>query len=239
LRTLWKAWQQYVLPHHAVCALCGSAKNRGKELCPTCEEQLKRQAPPICSRCGRRAEDGVCRNCQTYPPRFSRGGVVFVYDGPVREGIHRLKYAADGAACRYLAGEMAAFLSRWPHTAKIDCMVCVPMHWRRWLARGYNPAGRLTRQISRLTGIPFVPGMLRRIRHQIGRANAGAGAQQRRLLSNNNFCTSAKADCRGKCVLVVDDVITSGATLDACATALLRAGAARVFILAAAGVSHT
>jgi ComF family protein len=153
----------------------------------------------------------------------------YAYGGPLRDALHRLKY--DGAS--ELGRVLGALLRETvlPLTGKVDAVTAVPLHPRRLRERGYNQSLLLARPLARALSVPLVPGLLRRVRDtpaQVGKSRA-----ERQVQLNEAICPHR--DARGRRLLVVDDVRTTGATLAAACSALERAGAVSVYTVALAG----
>jgi ComF family protein len=172
-----------------------------------------------------------CANCSADSRAVSRARSIGEYEGALREIVHALKYGGRRSLARPLAAMMRARGAELLEQA--DCVVPVPLHWRREHARGFNQARALARHLGR----PVVDALIRKrhTRPQVElaadrrRANvAGAFGLRRRWLSRPRL--------RGLTVVLIDDVSTTGATLDACAAVLRDAGASAVFALTAARV---
>ena len=155
-----------------------------------------------------------------HPPSFDRARSFGTYEGDLRKLIHLMKY--DGM--RPLAKELGRRLAE---TAKgfeeVDFLVPVPLYRWRWWRRGFNQAELLSAAIARATGIPARPRLLRRTRAT--ESQAGLSNHRRRVNVAGAFAAPRPREVRGRRILLVDDVMTTGATLDACAKALKRAGA--------------
>ena len=169
------------------------------------------------------------------PPAYQRARAAVRYDDVARTLVHALKYQDRT--------DLAPAMGRWMARAgqelldEADVLVPVPLHWRRGWSRRYNQSGALARVISRQSGVKLASEALRRIRadRAADRAVPAAARQQcaGRLQGRR---PSACADIQGRRVVLIDDVLTSGATTDACARALLRAKAAQVDVLVFARV---
>ncbi len=199
-----------------------------------------------------RQEGGVCIPCWGRLPwapgvRLRRGARRILlwgadYSGPFRTLIHLLKFGGidylapplGDAAHRHLAAILDAGILPRP-----DCVVPVPLHWTRRARRGYNQAEGLARSFSRRRSIPLIGGFLSRIRAGPGQVGLGRLERRRALdgcfrARRRVFVGLRRQALDGMTVLLVDDVVTTGATLEACATALLAAGAAGVVACAVA-----
>jgi ComF family protein len=236
LRTAARTALDLVLP--PLCLVCRQPVSDAGGLCASCWSAIRFIGPPHCEQCGLpfAFEQGpLCGECLQRPPAFSRARAVMLYDDPGKTLILRFKHAdrihAAPALARWLARAGGDLL---PHS---DVLVPVPLHWRRLFQRRYNQSALLAKALSRQTGLPWLPDTLRRVRATA--SQGGLGARQRRLNVRGAFAVPAalRARIAGKRALLIDDVLTTGATLDAAARALRRAGAADVFALALARVS--
>jgi ComF family protein len=173
-------------------------------------------------------EEGLCALCRLGATGYDGAFTYGAYDDNLRELIHLFKYGGVEPLADVLGGLM---LRAFPRQEVFDAVVPVPMHWRRRWSRGFNQAELLARVVSKNTGLK-VADALRRRRYtppQSGLTNA-----RRRTNVSGVFAARRRAAVNGLRVLLVDDVLTTGATASACSRALKRAGAARVSILTVA-----
>jgi ComF family protein len=170
-------------------------------------------------------EKGLCGLCRAGVRGFDAAYSYSAYDGVVRRLIHLYKYERIRSLARPLADLLLRAL---PRDERFDCMVPVPLHWMRRWKRGFNQSDLLARKLSRRTGIP-VERALKRLRRT--KVQAGLSNHARR----NNMSRAFRArPVAGRRILLIDDVMTTGATATACAQALKKAGAARVALLTVA-----
>ncbi len=173
-------------------------------------------------------EHGLCGMCRRGAHGFDAAYSYGFYDGTLRELIHLLKYGKVHTLAAPLGRFLAAAL---PRDQRFDAIVPVPMHWRRRWERGFNQSLLLAQVLAQRTGLP-VCGALRR-----GRSTppqAGLTGAQRRGNMARAFDVRKPEQVKGRRILLVDDVLTTGATAGACARALKRAGAERVAVLTVA-----
>ena len=210
-------------PHCVICRVGGAL------LCDACMEHFPRVEPPWCEHCGEPAVRGrVCQRCKQTPPEIDGIRSVVLLEGGAREAVHRLKYGGCSSLASPLARLMAEYWRVSPLPA--DVVAAVPLHIARQRERGYNQAHLLGRELGRLLGLPPVSGTLTRARNT--RAQVGLDACERHANVRGAFEYESprRGDgVRGLRVLLVDDVCTTGATLEACSTALKAAGAASVW----------
>ncbi len=205
------------------CAGCGAGP---WPFCPACRVELAVAAPPMCERCGRPFPEAVptCRDCP--PPSIATARAPFLFRGPVRSALYRLKFSGWRAVAEALGAAMAE-VNEFPAAA----VTWVPLAGRRRAVRGYDQARALAVVVARRLGTPAIP-MLARTRETGPQARRG-GAERRTAL-RGAFVPVGRGRSPPRDVLLVDDVLTTGATAAECADVLRRAGAARVGLLTAA-----
>ena len=214
------------------CIGCGRV---GVRFCENCLAGVSRVVPPICKRCGDAVPEGeiLCRQCLKYSPAFAQARSWALMEDSVRQAIHRLKYRRDIALADILAVQLVALVQSldWP----VEAVAAVPLGAQRQRDRGYNQAALLAFPLAMGIGVPWIRRALVRIRET--RSQVGLNAFARRRNVAGAFCVRDKRALEGVTVLLVDDVMTTGATLDAAARALLIGGAARVYAITVARAS--
>jgi ComF family protein len=160
-------------------------------------------------------------------PAFAGVRSVYLFQGPVREAVHALKYNHLSALARPMAAPMAACLEA--EALPVDIVVPVPLFGRRQRVRGYNQSALMAREVARLRGLPLAESGLKRRRDTPPQARS-VDAEARRRNVDGAFAGDGRW-VKGRRVLLIDDVTTTGATLDACARALGQAGADSVWAL--------
>jgi ComF family protein len=209
---------------------CVHCQQSGTFLCSRCAQEAEPAGDEICLCCGRRQQvrTPLCIVCQERERPLSLVRAAALHRGPIRNGIHQLKYggAADLAPllARYL---VAAFLlDPWPlFYWQIDGVVPVPLHQERRRERGYNQAELLAQAFCQRVNLPLQSAWL--ARQRFTHSQVGLHARQRQANVENAFVAAPAV--RGKRILLIDDVYTTGATLNACATAALAVGASVVY----------
>ena len=211
-----------------VCALCGKDARR-EHLCRGCEAMLGLKAikPPFCRVCGIPFASGsstphACASCCIEKPLFIAASSAFVYDGCALDAIHAFKYNGRVALARAL-GAFAAQASPCPCNGRPDVIMPVPLYKTRLKERGFNQSLLIAREISRLQKTQLDYANLKRIRPT--EPQVRLSAKERHSNVSGAFALERPDAVRGKAVLLVDDVYTTGATIRECAVALNRAGA--------------
>ena len=222
------------------CLACTAATDQPHGLCPACWRDTHFISGTRCGKCGvplvgdAGAED-VCESCQRHPPAWDRGAAAVLYAGAGRKVVLALKHGDRLDMVRPLATWMAAAGSEL--LAEADVVAPVPLHWRRLLQRRYNQSAELARRLGRISGRHCVPDLLVRRRATVPQEAMTRTARAANQAGAFAVAPRHGAAVAGKAVLLIDDVLTSGATLSACADCLRAAGAARVDVLALARVA--
>ncbi len=213
-----------------------SSGNRQRPICEACLNAMPRSEAPVCLRCGvdlSGAFDAkvLCALCRRRPLAFDMARAPWRYGGTAQEAIRHFKYDHRWRLGAWLADAMAATARASLPLDRVDLVIPVPLHWLKRRLRGFNPAERLASHVAHACEKPCAPRALRRQRWTRTQTRLGWGAR----FHNVRAAFTAQPSCvRQRSVLLVDDVLTSGATVHACATALRAAGARAVFVLTAA-----
>ena len=237
VRALCRAGLDVALP--PLCPSCRAPLAKGPGLCADCWSKLSLIDPPYCARLGIpfTYDPGaglLSMEAIAHPPAYDRARAAVRYDDIARNLVHGFKYS-DRLDLAPMMGQWMARAGRELLT-DADALVPVPLHWRRLWGRRFNQSATLAKVISGSCGVPIVSDALKRVRatpQQVGLSKA-----QRADNVQGAFRVSPEksAGVAGRRLVLVDDVLTSGATVDTCARALLRAGAAHVDVLVFARV---
>ena len=222
----------------ADCAICGTPLHTttSAPICAACLQPPEPFTPEhCCARCRTPFlnshpldEHGECSLCRLGLTEFEWSWSYALYEGRQRELIHLFKYAR----MRPLARELGAWLAHaYPRLERFDALVPMPLHWWKRMQRGFNQSDLLARELSRRVGVPVVRAARRCRRTAV---QASLTPAQRRENVRGAFDVPAPERVRGLSLLLVDDVMTTGSTVNACAKALKQAGAARVCVLTVA-----
>ena len=221
------------------CLACSAIVAGDGGICGACWSRLTLLGNPCCARCGFPFETdpgpgALCGACMRQPPLYERARAVMAYDEASRDIIlafkHRDRTQAAPVLGRWMARAGAELL------AGADLLVPVPLHWTRLFTRRFNQAALLAQAIGRTAGIETVPDLLvrrRRTPSQGRRSRSGRAENVRGAFVPHR---RRGAQARGRAVVLIDDVLTTGATASACTRALRRAGATRVDVLTLARV---
>jgi len=186
---------------------------------------------PLCPKCGRPQSSAIlCPNCVGWQAEIDGIRSPFRFDGAIRQAIHQLKYRNLRALAVLLAQLLNDYLLSSPVPGEV--LVPVPLHQKRLRERGYNQSSLLAQELGKLTNLPVVNDCLIRQRHASPQARTSTVDERRSNVAGAFICRDRRL--KDKQVLLIDDVSTSGATLDACSRALKEAGAVSVWGLVVA-----
>ena len=221
-----------------LCAVCEDVLKDGKSLCQGCDHALPRLKPPFCDHCGEHFEGRIesafiCPNCSGLKFSFEFARPAMLLDDRTREMIHRLKYGREIHLCKEL-GRLAAeaftddrmapaLAAKWP-------LIPVPLHRSRLRARHFNQALEISRPLGELTGLPVVDG-LRRIRKTVTQTRLSRNQRLENLRGAFSLSRAGEKWPGREGAVLVDDVLTTGSTVNECAKALRKAGFKRVFVV--------
>lgn len=215
------------------CAGCGASVAEAGALCPACWRAIEFLAPPCCPRCAypfefEVSEQTLCAACLARPPVYDRARAVVRYDDGSRGMLLAFKHADRT--------DLAPVFGRWLARAGSDLLATadlvapVPLHWTRLWTRRYNQAALLAQRVAVEAGRPFRPDLLIR-RKRTQPQKSGFAARRRNVAGAFSVPQRRRPAIEGRRILLIDDVRTTGATLDGCARALKAAGAAGVDVL--------
>ena len=237
LQSVFRLALDFALPQ--LCPSCREPLGDGNGLCAHCWSRLSLVEPPYCARLGIpfAYDPGpglLSMEAIADPPTYDRARAAVRYDDISRVLVHSFKYGDR----LDLAPTMGQWMARAGRELLADAhaLVPVPLHWRRLWARRFNQSAALAGAISELTGVPVVYGGLKRVRatpQQVGKSKIERADNVQGAF---RVAMEHASDIVGRRLVLIDDVLTSGATVDACARALSRAGAGHVDVLVFARV---
>lgn len=241
--TLCNSVAELIYPSNIYCICCENLINdsRPYSLCDDCLKNLRWAVEETCASCGKLLQEGygddLCTDCTSHPHSFRKGFTCVAYGGKVKDMLLRFKHGERAYYGKKLAQVMADRIV--PEGLAVDLILPVPMYRKKQQKRGYNQAEIMAVQLGKLLEVPCRPKSL--IRSRDTAPMKGLGPEERRANMENAFTVPSKWGTMicGKRILLVDDIYTTGSTVDACSEVLLAAGAAQVFVLTfAAGANR-
>lgn len=212
------------------CPVCDQVIWPKQRICHACRKKIHAVLEPACMKCGKPLSDSrkeFCYDCRQKKHFFEQGKALWVYDQEIKRSIYRFKYQNRREYGRTYASEMAEQFGCWIRSRKIQAIIPVPLHKNRQRQRGYNQAEILALELGRILGLPVYNDILIRIKD----------TKPQKILNDaerkNNLKKAFKTTediVQLQCVLVVDDIYTTGSTLDAAACVLAKAGVKEINI---------
>jgi ComF family protein len=229
----FKTLLQFFLPPQCYC--CETFLPEGQQgLCSSCLSGVHWIEPPFCTRCGipfisQRDKCHLCGICSERDRYFTMSRALGYYEGPLREAIQRWKYQGKIYFSPLFGAWLARGFFQYWESNLFDLMIPVPLHPRRLRERGFNQALLLTRELSRRTGIAHRNQVLEKKRTTVPQVSLTGIEREKGV--RGAFHLADEAEVEGKGILLIDDVYTTGATVNECARILLAGGARRVDVL--------
>lgn len=233
MRALIERCLQFLLPPQCHC--CEKFLEEGQQgICPDCLSKIRWIEPPLCTLCGvpflsSEVENHPCGACLTRGKYFTMARAVGYYEGPLREAIHRWKYEEKNYLTLFFGEKLAEGFCRYWDPQSFDLIIPVPLHSKRLRERGFNQALLLVKELSRRTRIPYSKRLLQKRILTPPQVNLSGGEREKGV--RGSFHIQRDEEIEGKSILLVDDVYTTGATVNECSKVLLKAGAERVDVL--------
>ncbi|NLK21800.1 MAG: ComF family protein [Epulopiscium sp.] len=202
-----------------------------KGICEECKKNLSFVEGKTCQRCGKPIEKkrDTCLDCIKYPPEYEKGWAVFVYEGLIRDMMYRFKYGGYKEYARYLGHLMADKIRNEAPNEKFDLIIPIPIHPNRKKSRGYNQGEELAKTISKELNSPMDTSIL--IRTKETRPQSGLTIIERKNNIKNAFKIKINMDLKQMKILLVDDIYTTGATINSCAKLLKNKNAGKIYFV--------
>lgn len=214
------------------CPICDKAlKLDGKKICGDCVSKLVYITEPRCKKCGKqlmKMEQEYCYDCKNKRHMYKTGVAAFSHVGDIKKSIYRIKYNNKREYVDFYGEEL---MKRFGNEIKIwncDALIPVPLHRSRKIKRGYNQAEIIAKKISKLSGIPVYKGVLKRVKKT--KPQKELNDNERKKNVENAFKIQGNI-VELKKVIIVDDIYTTGSTIDACAKQLLKNGVQEVYFI--------
>lgn len=229
VRALWRLTKDFFYPPR--CPVCDELTDAEGVLCEACAGRVQTMKEPVCKRCGKPLVDECmeyCTDCTKREHTYRQGKAVFVYQGGIRSSMYRFKYAGRREYAVYYSKEAARLYGGWVRRNQIDVIVPIPMYsWKR-RQRGYNQAEVFARALGRELELPVDTRVVRRVRNTVPQKELNDRERARNLKNAFQLVSNI---VEYKCILLVDDIYTTGSTMDEVAETLLDGGAERIYYI--------
>lgn len=215
------------------CPVCDRVLRLGEEICPECAENLARISPPYCKKCGKPIEDErkeYCTDCQENVHLFKEGRALYEYRS-IRHSLYRFKYKGRYEYAEFYGRELAENLGKVIREWKPDALIPVPLHFRRKQLRGYNQAEAVAAALGKRMGVLVNTTLIKRVKRTVPQK------QLNRQMRQNNLKKAFKIyrnDVKLNTIIIIDDIYTTGSTVDAMAAVLQEAGIKNIYFIALA-----
>lgn len=216
------------------CILCDEILEEEKDLCPMCKEKEVFMEEPCCKQCGRgilREEESLCGNCKRHSFSFSGGMILYPLTEEIEEAITAVKYRGRQDKAAFFGRRAGERFSERIKNLGISAIIPVPIHKDRRRKRGYNQSELIGKALEKQIGIPMYTEFLKRTKKTKALKDCSPAERLQNLFSVME-CDPLPKEL--KTVLLLDDIFTTGATMEACTRTLLESGAEEVYILAVA-----
>lgn len=218
------------------CAMCDALLTKDETyICTGCKPKVQAVKDPYCMKCGKpllRSEEEYCKDCLCHPHAFDRGRSVLVYEGPVKRSVYRFKYSGRKEYAEAYAYLAERHLGDFIRQIQPDALLPVPLHRSRYRKRGYNQAELFARALGRRMGIRVVANLVRRTKNTLPQKELDPQERQNNL--KKAFKLSGN-DVKLNTIIIIDDIYTTGSTIDAFSVQLKRAGVQRIYFLTISG----
>lgn len=226
---------ELMYPEKNTCFFCETYDEDigDRYICTDCEKAIRKIVPPICIKCSRpidlNSPEELCSDCRKHDHIFEMSRSVFVYEGIVKRGIYLFKYYNKPYFYRFFGKCLVDCMKKNDYSG-LELVVPVPLHRSKLRKRGYNQSELLAKYISKNTDIPFVD-ILKRIKKTPKQSQMTKEERRKNLKNAFEVKRSKMEILKGKSVLLVDDVYTTGSTADECSKTLIKYGASKVYVI--------
>lgn len=213
------------------CPGCDEVVSYGAYVCPSCKKWFAVIGDSYCLKCGKPLHDigqQYCKDCEQKAHRFAEGRATFVYKGPIIKSLYRFKYAKRREYAQFYGMATEKKLGKYIASLHADLLVPVPLHAKRMRKRGYNQAEVFARSLSHVCHVPVCTTAVRRVKNTVPQKLLDEQGRQKNLKKAFKIGQNV---VKSKVIIVIDDIYTTGSTIDAVAEVLYQAGAKAVYFI--------
>lgn len=198
-------------------------------LCYDCKEDYPLIEDPVCKKCGKQLahDDDCCLDCKNTEHLYEKGIALYPYEGTIKEALYRFKYGGRRKYAQFFAKNMYTKLKETTFIHEVDLIIPVPVSKERLKQRGYNQAEEIAKYLSKISRIPYNKDIL--IRNKDTKPQSGFSPSQRAKNIKDAFKCTGQLMNKYKVILVIDDIYTTGSTIDECSKILKNSGAGKVY----------
>lgn len=214
------------------CPICDGIVEKKGAICPDCRGKLSYVKEPRCKKCGRPLLEDTrefCSICSNKAFHFREGMSVFVYDGAVRKSVLAFKFKNRPEYAFFYAEELHRQADAFIRSRRVEALVPVPVHPSRKRTRGYNQAELLAKQLGGIMDLPVMKDQLMRTKKTM--PQKGLGSRERLQNLSDAFKWKTQIGTAARRILLVDDIFTTGSTIEACSRTILASGAKEIYFL--------
>lgn len=213
------------------CPLCDDVLFPGQSICTGCVKEVKLMREPVCKKCGKALTDErreFCTDCGKKKHFYCQGKAVFSYEGKIKSSMYRFKYANKREYAAFYAEKAAYLYENWVREKQIEIIVPVPMYFLKKRRRGYNQAEVFAKQLGKKLNIPVDNKLVKRIRNTVPQKELNDVQRKSNLKNAFQLATDI---VKYKQILLVDDIYTTGSTIDEISGVLLNAGVKNIYYI--------
>lgn len=220
-----------------LCLVCGKRDNlRNQDLCADCLKKLKKRSPPFCVKCGRQLPGDPnieisCNDCKKDAPCFDRAFSVFYYNGILKELVHNFKYKKMTSLGQEFAQLTVDFMKDHDIAKDSDLVLSIPMHPARLFKREINPSHILAKTIAKKLCLDYSASLLKKIKNTAPQSRLSRSERIENLKGSFSLKRNAGSYIKNRDILLVDDLFTTGSTVNECARLLKEASAGHVEVI--------
>lgn len=198
-------------------------------LCFYCKEEYPLIEDPVCKKCGKQLahDDDLCLDCKKANHLYEKGIALYPYEGTIKEALYRFKYGGRRKYAEFFAQKMYKQLKESLFFHQIDVIIPVPVSAERLEQRGYNQAGEIARHLAKISGTAYDDKTLIRVKDT--KPQSEFSPQERSSNINNAFSCTREFGDKDKVILIIDDIYTTGSTLNECSNMLIKSGADKIY----------
>lgn len=213
------------------CPICDQiARPYGRHICEKCHDKIQYIGNITCQKCGKKLntmEAEFCHDCSSKTHLFDKGRALYEYES-IREALYRMKYSGRKEYAEFFALELSLFLKAEILKWNADALIPVPLHFARQRKRGFNQSQLLAEHLGDLLGIPVRSNLIKRCKKTVPQKELSLAERQNNLKKAFKI---SQYDVKLKTIIVIDDIFTTGSTIDAMSSELRRAGVQKIYFI--------